>query len=65
MTLKGGIVVSVHTTVIFQAFNGLEHGIAGARFFCTHSQEGRGLLCPGPKGRVSIRGEDTYVRLRL
>ena len=41
------LVVSVHTTVIFQAFNGLEHGIAGARFFCTHSQEGEGLVVPG------------------
>ena len=30
MTLKGGIVESVHTTDTFQAFNGLEHGIVGA-----------------------------------
>ena len=30
MTLKGGIVASVHTTVTFQAFDGLEYGMVGA-----------------------------------
>ena len=32
MTLNGGIVASVHTTVTFQAFNGLEHGTVGMWF---------------------------------
>ena len=44
MPLKGGIVASVHTTVTFQAFNGLEHE---ARLFCVHTQEGEGLVVPG------------------
>ena len=47
-----------------QAFNGLEHGIVGARFLVCIPKRGRGSLCPGLKGSASIRGEDTYVRLR-
>ena len=39
MTLKGGIVASVHTAVTFQDFNGLERMI-----FCAHTQEGEGLV---------------------
>ena len=27
-------------------------------------KRGRGSLCPGLKGSVSIRGEDTYVRVK-
>ena len=45
MTLKGGIVASVHTTVTFQAFNGLEHGIVDVYMIS---------LCPGLKGSASI-----------
>ena len=52
---------SIHTMVTFQAFNGLEHGMVGAYFFCVHT---RGSLCLGLKGCLSIRGEDTYVCLR-
>ena len=48
MTLKGGIVAPVHTTVTFQTFNGLEHGIVHrCVIFCTHTQEGEGLVVPG------------------
>ena len=47
MMLKGGIVASVHTTVTFQAFNGLEHGMVGAWFFVRISIEGEGLVVPG------------------
>ena len=35
---------SVHTTVTVQDFNGLEHGMVGARFFCAYTQEGEGLV---------------------
>ena len=45
MTMKGGLVASVYTTVTFQAFNGLEHGMVGA--CCKHTQEGEGLIVPG------------------
>ena len=30
MMLQGGIVASVHTSVTFQTFIGLEHGMVGA-----------------------------------
>ena len=43
MTLKGSMVSSVHTTVTFQAFNGLEYGMVGARFF----PRGGGARVPG------------------
>ena len=49
MTFKGGIVASVHTTVTFQAFNGLDHGVVGACFFVCILKRGRGSLCPGLK----------------
>ena len=62
MTLKGGIVASVHTTVTSQAFNRLKHGILGV--FVRTSKRGRGSLCLSLKGNASLRGEDTYVRLR-
>ena len=33
--------------------------------FCAHTQEGEGLDVPGTERHASsIRGEDTYVRLR-
>ena len=32
--------------------------------FCTHTKGGRGSLCLGLKDSASVRGEDTYVRLR-
>ena len=42
MTLKGGIVASVHTTVIFQAFNGIEQFFEGI----PKRGEGGGLVVP-------------------
>ena len=45
--LKDGIVASFHTTVTFQEFNGL---MVGTWFFCEYTKQGRGSLCPEPKG---------------
>ena len=50
MTLKGGIVASVHTKVTFHAFNRFEHEMVGASFFVCIPKRGRGSLCPGLKG---------------
>ena len=61
MTLKGGImVVSVHTTVTFQAFNGLEHGMT---WFL---RAWEGLLVPGTERHAclfEVRTR-TYVCMR-
>ena len=65
MTLKGGIVASLYTTVPFQAFNELEQGVYARDIFVRKpgvgGSGGRDLLCLGLKGSLSIRGEDTYV----
>ena len=36
--------VSVHTMVTVQDFNGLEHGDYRRMSFCVHTQEGEGLV---------------------
>ena len=41
MMLKGGIMAPVHTTVTFQAFNGLEHGMVGMCCAHTYPKGGR------------------------
>ena len=41
---------SVHTTVTFQSFNGLERGMVDACFFVHIPKRRRGSLCPGLKG---------------
>ena len=47
------------TTVTFQAFNGLEHGMIGTWFFvhiifCTHTLEEEGLIVPGTERHARL-----------
>ena len=54
---------SVHTTVSIHAFNGLEHGIAGACFLFVRAREGEGLierLAYLFEAKTYSPGEDTY-----